>query len=192
MLEKAGIIICKPLTMDNWNDLEDLFGPHGADGGCWCMFFRLAYKDFHANRGLRNKELFKEVVGRRQPVGLLAYNDEKAVGWIAIAPRNEYPRLDRSRNYKAIDTIPVWSITCFFTAREYRRKGVTRFLIKNAIRVAGEHGAEVVEAYPVDPKGKVQDAGAYTGLLQVFLDIGFTEVARRSPSSPVVRFKIMR
>jgi len=188
----ADVYHWKPLTLENWNDLEELFGSHGADGGCWCMFFRLAYKDYHANRGEGNKALFKNVVSRGTPVGLLAYHGKKVVGWIAIAPRQEYPRLERSRNYKAIDTIPVWSITCFYTAREYRRKGVTSFLIEKAIEVARENGAEFVEAYPVDPGGNIQDASAYKGLFQVFQKAGFTEVARRTPSSPIVRFKIAR
>ena len=31
-----------PLTPDRWDDLEALFGPRGAYGGCWCMFWRVS------------------------------------------------------------------------------------------------------------------------------------------------------
>ncbi len=31
-----------PLTADRWPDLVALFGPKGAYGGCWCMYFRRA------------------------------------------------------------------------------------------------------------------------------------------------------
>lgn len=185
-------LTCKLLTTDNWNDLVELFGPHGADGGCWCMFFRLAYRDFNTNRGERNKELFKEVVARGKPVGLLAYLSGRPAGWIAFAPREEYSRLDRSRNYKPVDDTLVWSITCFFTSREFRRSGVSRFLIDNAVKVAAQNGAQVIEAYPVDSGQKIQDSSAYTGIYKVFLDAGFEEVARRSPSSPIVRLYIKR
>ena len=26
-----------PVTPDRWPDLERLFGPHGANSGCWCL-----------------------------------------------------------------------------------------------------------------------------------------------------------
>lgn len=29
-----------PVTPDRWGDLERLFGPLGAVGGCWCMYWR--------------------------------------------------------------------------------------------------------------------------------------------------------
>ena len=29
-----------PLTIERWGDFEKLFGPRGAYGGCWCMWWR--------------------------------------------------------------------------------------------------------------------------------------------------------
>src|SRR6185436_5677335 len=38
MAEKT--IRCRPLTAGRWSDLERVFGPNGANSGCWCMWFR--------------------------------------------------------------------------------------------------------------------------------------------------------
>ena len=43
--------IISPLTPERWNDLEALFGPHGASGGCWCMYWRLPRKIFDTQIG---------------------------------------------------------------------------------------------------------------------------------------------
>ncbi len=189
-MEDTNTFSCRELTTANWDDLVGLFGTHGGDGGCWCMYLRSSRKDFNDNRGDGNRELFREVVGRGKPVGLLAYVGDEPVGWIAFAPREEYPRLNNFRDYKPLDDQPVWAITCFYTAKRVRRQGVTRFLIENAIRVAGEYGAQILEAYPSEPGEKTNDSDIYTGIYQVFIDAGFKEVARRAPTSPIVRYQI--
>ncbi len=40
MMLDAEKIRIAPLTGENWPDLEALFGPRGAVGGCWCMYWR--------------------------------------------------------------------------------------------------------------------------------------------------------
>src|SRR3989337_3617270 len=50
----------QPLTPDRWRDFETLFGPSGAYGGCWCMWWRLRRKEFDRNSGERNKKTRKE------------------------------------------------------------------------------------------------------------------------------------
>ena len=49
----------------------------------------------------------------------------------------------------------------------------------------------IVEGYPVDPKqGKMPDAFAWTGLASSFKAAGFVEVARRSPTRPIMRYRL--
>ncbi len=153
------------------------------------MFFRGSRKDWKANIGEGNRRRLIEIVNLQKPVGLLAYDNDKAVGWCAVAPREEYAALDRSRYYKAIDQKKVWAVTCFYTSKTYRRKGMTKFLISEAIKVARDHGAEALEAYPLVPKNEaVPDIYAYSGFYQVFIDLGFTVAARRSEFSPILRY----
>ena len=108
-----------PLTPDRWGDVETLFGERGACGGCWCMFWRRERKDFDAGKGAGNKAAMRSVVEREIP-GILAYTEGAPVGWCAGAPRETYLALGRSRILKAVDTAPVWSVSCLFVAKPYR------------------------------------------------------------------------
>jgi GNAT superfamily N-acetyltransferase len=143
-------------------------------------------------KGDGNREAFREIVGEAErPPGLLAYQDGVPVGWCAIAPRDDYSALERSRILKRVDDEPVWAITCFFIARAERRQGLTIRLIEAAVGFAAGHGARVVEAYPIDPRlPETPPVFAWTGLLSAFEQAGFVEVARRSETRPIVRFTI--
>lgn len=111
--------------------------------------------------------------------------------WCAIAPRDDYPALERSRVLKRVDDEEVWSVTCFFVARAARRQGVTGALIEAAVAFAAEHGARIVEAYPIDPRmPDVPPVFAWTGLASAFESAGFSEVARPSETRPIMRFEI--
>jgi len=112
----------EPLTRENWDDFETLFGERGACGGCWCMWWRLKRFEFEKNKGKRNKEAMKNIVNSGEIPGLLAYSNGKTVGWCSIAPRERYPSLERSRVLKRIDDKPVWSVVCFFIDKRYRSK----------------------------------------------------------------------
>lgn len=183
--------IVHPLTPNRWNDLETLFGAKGATGGCWCMYWRLPRKVFNAQLGEANRLAFRSLVEQGPPPGLLAYTGEEPVGWMALAPRSMYPVLERSKILKPVDDKTVWSITCFFISKKHRRQGVSETLVKAAIDYARSQKAEILEAYPVDPRGKNYPAVfAYTGLFSTFIHAGFDEVARRSDSRPIVRYTL--
>jgi GNAT superfamily N-acetyltransferase len=180
------------LTPERWRDLEKLFGQHGACGGCWCMWWRLARSEFMRNRGERNKEAFKNIVDSGQIPGILAYMKDQPVGWCAVAPRETFSKLERSRILKRVDDKPVWSVVCFFIAKPFRRKGISVKLLKAAVNYATEQGAKIVEGYPVEPKkGRTPDAFAYTGLASAFRKVGFVEVIRRSETRPIMRYLIL-
>lgn len=191
-MSRPSSLVIGPLTPDCWPDLEVLFGPRGATGGCWCMYWRLPRSQFASMKGDANREMFREIVtGAERPPGLLAYRDGVPIGWCAIAPRDDYPSLERSRILKRVDDEPVWSITCFFIARVARHQGVTVALIDAAIALAAEHGARIVEGYPIDPRSlEVPPVFAWTGLVSAFERAGFREVARRSETRPIMRFEI--
>jgi GNAT superfamily N-acetyltransferase len=177
----------RPLSPDRWDDLARLFGPRGACAGCWCMWWRRPRADFVRGKGDGNRRAFRRVVAAGPPPGVLAYAGGQPVGWCAIAPRDAYPRFIRSRVLAPVDDAPVWSITCFFVARAWRGRGVTRALIEAAARFARGRGARLVEGYPVDAHDRQADAFVYTGLASTFTKAGFQEVARRSPTRPIVR-----
>jgi len=102
-------------------------------------------------------------------------------------------RLATSRVLAPVDDAPVWSIVCFFVARAHRGRGLMRRLIEGAVAHARRAGARLVEAYPVEPRAAVvPPVFAWTGLVSAFRKTRFTEVARRSPSRPIMRRRIRR
>jgi GNAT superfamily N-acetyltransferase len=179
----------EPLTPERWEDLEKLFGERGACGGCWCMTWRLSRSRFEAQKGRINRRSFRTIVEHGPPPGILAYQDSEPVGWCAVARREEYPVLERSRVLKPLDAQPVWSISCLFVAKPLRRSGVSVQLLRAAREYAGRQGARIVEGYPVEPyAGNMPAAFAWTGTASAFLKAGFKEVARRSRTRPIMRW----
>ncbi len=178
----------RPLTSQIWGAFETLFGARGACGGCWCMTPRLTRAQYDANQGDGNRRLMKRRVEAGPPPGLVAFFRDEPIGWISVEPRSRFPRLATSRVLKPVDAAPVWSITCFFVRKDWRGRGVSRELIEAAVKWAKSNGAELVEAYPIEPKsGEVPPVFAWTGLVSAFEKCGFVEVARRSPTRPIVR-----
>jgi GNAT superfamily N-acetyltransferase len=124
---------------------------------------------------------------------VLAWLAGEPAGWAAVAPRAAYPRVLASRVLAAAggdDGDPgVWALTCFVVRASLRRRGVAGALLDGAVDLAREHGARVVEAYPVDVAAKAGASSSelYHGTLSMFAAAGFTEVARSGTARPVVR-----
>jgi GNAT superfamily N-acetyltransferase len=181
-----------PLTLEKWKDFENLFGEKGACAGCWCMFWFMGKKEYDEKRkdGRTKKEMKKLVKDKIEP-GIIAYDDDKPVGWIAIQPREKYFRLANSKILQPIDDNPVWSIVCFFVHKDYRKRGVSVELIKNACDFAASKGGTIVEAYPTETKTKNSaPVFIYTGTSTAFKKAGFKEVLRRSETRPIMRKKL--
>lgn len=187
-VSKSKRVTIRPLTPDRWSDLERLFGPRGACGGCWCMWWRLPRSRFERQKGAANRRAFKKIVASGAVPGLLAYVGREPVGWCAVQPRDEFAGLDRSRVLRRVDDEPVWSVPCFYIAKEHRGAGVSRRLLEAAIAHARKQGARILEGYPVEPKkGRMSDVFAWTGVASAFRKAGFAEVARRSETRPIMR-----
>lgn len=177
-----------PATPERWGDLERLFGERGACGGCWCMAWRLPRKVFVAQKGEANRrELKKLVVESGRAPGVIAYVDGEPAGWCSVAPREQFPALGRSKVLRPIDDQPVWSVSCLFVLKPFRRQGLSVQLLRAAVAYARTQGARIVEGYPVDPPKALPDVFVWTGLASAFRQAGFTEAARRSNQRPVMR-----
>ena len=182
-----------PATPERWPDVEAIFGAKGCSvaRGCWCMHYRRSGTlSGVAKRAKTYRAGLKALVETGKPPGLVAYRDGVPVGWVALAPREEFARLQRSPVMKPVDDRPVWSIICFVVPGEHRGQGVARALLQGAIAYAREHGATIVEAYPVDKKGPSKDDAMWFGAKSMYDHAGFKEVARRKPTRPVVRLDL--
>lgn len=179
----------KPLTIHTWNAFERLFGVKGACGGCWCMTWRFKKADFEKHKGNGNKQAIHKLVKKNEPIGVVAFVGADPVGWCAVAPREKYVRLENSRVLRLLDDQPVWSVSCFFIAKPYRRKGLSAKLLKATLAYARKEGARIVEAYPLEPKDdKLPDVFAWTGIHSSFIAAGFKDEKRHSPARPIVRY----
>jgi GNAT superfamily N-acetyltransferase len=177
-----------PLSPERWNDFVQLFGKNGACGGCWCMTWRLKAADYEKQKGEGNRNAMHDIVCSHAPVGVLAYADEQPVGWCAVAPREVYVKLENARVLKRIDDAPVWSISCFFILKQFRRKGLSVPLLQAAVAYAAAQGATIVEGYPHEPgKPDTPDVFIWTGVAAAFRKAGFTEAARYAATRPIMR-----
>jgi GNAT superfamily N-acetyltransferase len=178
----------EPLSAERWADLVTLFGPNGANSGCWCMWWRVPAKEWTANGNAGNRTAFEAVVRRGEPAGLLAYDNGTPVGWAAVGPRGAYPRLLRSQTLALQEDEPgIWSVNCFYIHRNHRRGGVAGVLLDAAVDHAGARGATTVEGYPVDTAGERRPFGdLFTGTVALFAAAGFTVHSRPTTGRRVV------
>lgn len=186
----------KPTELENglevrpakWPDFSAVMGEKGGCGGCWCMLWRRSKKEMDAGMGDGNRDAMRQIFEDGHTPGLIAFQDSAPVGWIQIDKREAFPRLESSRVLQPVDDEDVWSVSCFLVDKRVRRKGVSVQLLRAACTWASERGASIVEGYPIDtPKSSYPSVYAWTGFVGTFLEAGFSEVARRSATRPIMR-----
>jgi GNAT superfamily N-acetyltransferase len=181
-----------PVTPDRWPDLERLFGPRGANSGCWCLWWRLSRAEFDRSSADERKAGLKGLVDAGRPPGILAYLADEPIAWVSLGPREDFSALERSRVLKRVDDRPVWSIVCFFVDKRHRRQGLMVKLLQAAVSYAAECGAQIVEGYPVDPGDERVDGGSsgFVGLASAYRKAGFVEVARPNERRAIMRYRL--
>ena len=182
-----------PATPDRLADLAELFETGPATRGCWCMWFIDPPKEVRAgwNNG-GNRAAFEAMTQNADPpLGLIAYEGDVPVGWLATGPRSRYPnaigrRAKILKDRDAEEDDDVWLLPCFFVRVGYRRSGVTTALVEAAVAHAQSAGAKAVEGFPIaDDYPKSQDD--YVGKQRRFAECGFECVANPSPRRVVMR-----
>ena len=185
-------LFARPLRPDDWNNIETLFGKKGACGGCWCMYWRLPRggKLWEQSKGAPNKRAFKKLLTGGKVFGCLAFAADEPVGWCCVGPRDDFPRLERTKALATKWKHTTWSVTCFYIPSGWRNRGVAGALIKEAVKVARDNGASELEAYPVRPSAKggpIPAAFAWTGVSAIFEKAGFKNVTPPGNSRDIYR-----
>ena len=185
-------IVCRELEPSLWPQLEALFGKHGACGGCWCQWWRMAgvehWKDVQGE--VAHSRLCRQVE-EGHAHGILAYDGDEAVGWCSFEPRSSFPRLERSPSFKGTPTEGVWFVGCFFVVRAWRRRGVAELLLAESLKLMERDGVQVVEACPKDTHGGAQpDPFVYTGTRAMFERHGFLMAEGPKPGVAVMRKRL--
>ena len=156
---------------------------------CWCMFPRLTEAQLRGlpgcgPKGPRRREAMARLAGRDPAPGLLAFEGDQPVGWVAVAPRNEFTRITRSRATPPVDDEPVWVIPCITVPKSHRGRGIAVALIRAAVAYAAEHGAPAVEAYPRADGIRTGDDNVYFGTEPLFSRAGFQVVREPNANRP--------
>ena len=165
-----------PVTPEWWPDMVELFEQRGPRGGhrntpaygCWCMYWR----DRALAHGEPKKRAMAKLVREGREPGLLAYDRGRAIGWVAIAPREQYAAILASPQYRPRDhDRHVWAVTCFVIDKPEQRQGIATALLDAAVEHAFARGAAAVEAYPHVAKGD-----DYMGGLELYERAGFRKL----------------
>ncbi|MBZ9850710.1 GNAT family N-acetyltransferase [Mesorhizobium sp. CA14] len=177
----------RPLTPNLWPAIEDLFSESAACSRCWCMYGRIG-SSYKKRPGEKNKAAFRQIVELGPPPGVLAFDRGAAVGWCQVTPRDAVTWLDRLWQLKRVDDTPVWSLSCLYVRKRYRRQGITSRLIQEAQEIARRANAAALEAYPFD--AEISPSASGSGYASTFARAGFSVVARRMPARPIMRYHI--
>lgn len=165
-----------PLVTERFDDFADVVNKNRRPTHCWCVTHRLRAQEIDELGGGDREQAMRTLAAAEPPPGVVTYHDGEPVGWCNIGPRAEIPRLDHSTKIRPVDDVPVWSIVCLIVRAGHRRQGVTGHLIEGAVAFAFDHGAPAVEAYPVDPDGRMDTTMAFVGTRQMFERAGFAVI----------------
>ena len=188
----ASDFAIRPLTPAEWHAFEDLFGPErGASSGCWCMWTRMPRPQWKAMPREERKAAFRAIVESGPAPGLLAFDGDKAAAWCAIAPRSDTAKYDGAKVSQLPDSLrgepTPFSITCFYIRAGYRNRGLMGLLAEAAVAHARSRGASSVDVCAIETERKLMWGEGFVGIASVFRKLGFQEIARRTPTRPLMR-----
>ena len=162
-----------PMTPERFDDFSAVVNPTGREKHCWCLSHRLGAKDIQTLGTGNRVDAMRSLSAEPIAPGVVAYKEGVPVGWCSISPRAQIPLLERSKLIRPVDGLAVWSIICVVVRSGFRRQGVTTHMLEGALDYAKELGAPAVEAYPVDPEGRMDLTMAFVGTRKMFESVGF-------------------
>lgn len=185
----------RALTPARWPDLVDLFGPErGANSGCWCIWPRVTGAEFKAMEKAERCDAFHAVVDKGPPPGLLLYENGVAIGWVSVGPRGSVTRFDLAKTTRLDETIDsagkTYAITCFFVRTGHRKRDLMKELAAAAIAHARKKKAHALDVCPIETDKPLMWGEGFVGIASVMREMGFAEIARRSPRRPLMRLAL--
>ena len=184
-----------PVTPDRFEDFADVINPNRRASHCWCLSHRLRAQDIAALGGTdedARERAARALCAEELPPGVVTYRDGTPVGWCNIGPRQDIPRLAASKLIRPVDDVAVWSIICVVVRGGHRKQGVVGHLIRGAVEWARANGAPAVEAYPVDPPGRMDLTMAFVGTKAMFDAAGFEVIGTTDAMASKMPRLVMR
>ncbi len=177
----------RPLDASTWPAFARLVeANNGVWGGCWCMGFHV--KLGGGRTAEQNRAEKEERVRQGRTHAALVLEGEECLGWCQFGSPEELPEVKSRRRYeKDLTALPDWRITCFFTGKGLRRRGVADAALGGALAEIARHGGGVVEGYPEETDDRsVSGSFLHTGPMAAFESHGFNRTRPISPHRWVV------
>jgi ribosomal protein S18 acetylase RimI-like enzyme len=178
-----------PLSMTTWAAFAELVTSDGGVwGGCWCLEFHPEGKAIGGFEQRREAKRRLVECGRAQAA--LVLDAGRCIGWCQFGPTAELPNITSRKAYEAVPLEPPdWRITCFYTAKGHRRRGVADAALTGAVEQIAADGGGIVESYPEETAGRAKVSGSFlhNATLGTFERHGFERVQRIGKHRWIVR-----
>lgn len=183
--ERAGSFVVRPLGVETWGGARLVEANNGVWGGCWCVGFHLKLKDRTAELNKADKE---RLVREGRTHNALVFDGDDCLGWCQFGSPSELPEIKSRRLYeKELTALPDWRITCFFTGKGFRGRGIANAALGGALAEIARLGGGTVEGYPEETDDRrVSGSFLHTGPMAAFEHHGFTRTRPISPHRWVV------
>jgi GNAT superfamily N-acetyltransferase len=193
------VINARPASPTDAAAIAALF--EATDNRCHCRYFHFEgdKNDWLARCALepdRNRAEMQRALETASDDGhgVVAEADGSVIGWAKIAPAPAIPKAYAQRYYARLpclqgDREGVWLLACFLVHPAWRRRGVSRALIRAAIAEARHRGALALEALPRRVAPPARDEELFTGSIEVLESEGFVQ-AGGDPAYPVMRIDL--
>ncbi len=185
--DPSNALTVRPLDQDTWPAFARLVeANNGVWGGCWCMGFHV--KLGQGRTAEQNRAEKEQRVRAGDTHAALVFDGDDCLGWCQFGSPAELPEIKSRRNYeKGLTTLPNWRITCFFTGKGLRKRGVAHAALGGALAEIARHGGGRVEGYPEETDDRsVSGSFLHTGPMAAFEKHGFTRTRPISPHRWVV------
>ena len=172
-------ITIKPLTPDILDEFLYYFdnvafsdNPNWAT--CYCHFyhFKGKNKQFFKRTAEENRKSSKELILSKKMNGLIAFQDNKPVGWCNVNSKENYAKIPYKGGARDSEK-KIASIICFVIAPTHRKQGIARKLLQFACSNSKNNGYELIEVYPRLGE-KMSDAHSYRGPVSLYTSEGFS------------------
>ena len=180
-------LVVRPLDGETWPAFARLVeANNGVWGGCWCMGFHV--KLGKGRTAAQNRAEKEERVLEGTTHAALVFDGDQCLGWCQFGSAEELPEIKSRRLYeKSLTALPDWRITCFFTGKGGRRRGVANAALGGALVEIARLGGGSVEGYPEETDDRtVSGSFLHTGPMAAFENHGFTRTRPISPHRWVV------
>jgi ribosomal protein S18 acetylase RimI-like enzyme len=168
----------RPLTPGRVEDFFEFFEhiaffehpEWGCD--CFCCFFHAQSREaWDKCTRETNKATARELILKGRMHGLLAYAENKPVGWCHYDILQNLPGARVFYSDLASTDGDSGAIVCFTIAQGYRNQGIATMLLENALADLNAQGVARVEAYPVMNDDSQEHN--YLGPLSLYKNLGF-------------------